>query len=59
MDGTVYEGEWKYNKMNGKGVLKKRDETYEGQFLDNMYHGKVRLFNLTVFRENLQILMEQ
>ena len=29
--------------MNGKGTLTKKDEVYEGNFLDNKYHGKVTI----------------
>ena len=32
IDGTEYNGEWKENLMNGKGVFKYANRTYDGMF---------------------------
>jgi len=39
--GIYYEGTWKFNKKNGKGVLKWRDGSreYRGEFKDDERHG--------------------
>ncbi|KAK3087614.1 hypothetical protein FSP39_008381, partial [Pinctada imbricata] len=39
-EGTVYEGEWSKDKMNGKGKLSHPSgAVYEGQFVNNQFHG--------------------
>lgn len=46
-DGGHYEGEWKFNKMNGYGRLYYQSDrlAYEGQWLDDQFHGKGKLYN--------------
>jgi hypothetical protein len=37
----IYDGEWKQGRWNGKGKhMKPNGDEYEGQFLDNLYHGE-------------------
>ncbi|KAK7442094.1 hypothetical protein BaRGS_00040536 [Batillaria attramentaria] len=40
-DGTIYEGEWSGDKMNGFGKLTHPSGAmYEGDFVNNQFHGK-------------------
>lgn len=40
-DGSVYEGEWKGDKMNGRGKLTHPSGAlYEGEFVNNQFHGQ-------------------
>ncbi|XP_076437871.1 uncharacterized protein LOC143277032 [Babylonia areolata] len=40
-EGTVYEGQWVGDKMNGIGTLSHPSgATYHGEFVDNQFHGK-------------------
>ncbi|KAL5496618.1 hypothetical protein EMCRGX_G012936 [Ephydatia muelleri] len=40
VDGLVYTGQWKNDKMNGKGEVKYTTKaTYVGDFVDNECHG--------------------
>jgi len=40
-DGAQYDGEWKDNKLNGKGVMKYNDGAeYDGEFLNGKKHGR-------------------
>uniref|UniRef100_A0A7S3D7Y8 Uncharacterized protein n=1 Tax=Palpitomonas bilix TaxID=652834 RepID=A0A7S3D7Y8_9EUKA len=41
----IFEGQWKGNKMNGKGTYDDlaSGDHYEGEFVDHMYHGDGRL----------------
>lgn len=39
-DQELYEGEWVEGKLNGVGKLTSKDEWYEGNFKDNLEHGK-------------------
>ena len=35
--GSIYEGDWEFNKKNGKGVQQFSDSTvYEGDFKNNL-----------------------
>ena len=39
-DGSLYEGEWKYDACNGQGrVIKSSGDYYEGSWLDDQFHG--------------------
>lgn len=39
-DGTMYEGEWANDKMNGTGTLTHTSGAkYEGSFVNNQFHG--------------------
>jgi hypothetical protein len=39
-DGSLYEGEWKYDMCNGQGrLLKCNGDFYEGSWLDDQFHG--------------------
>ena len=39
-DGRFYEGGWKCNKMDGKGVFRWGDgKIYEGEYIDDKKHG--------------------
>lgn len=41
VDGSLYEGNWVYDKTNGQGRLIHADgDMYEGQWLDDKAHGK-------------------
>ena len=38
----VYEGDWRDDKRNGRGVVKRPDGyQFEGDFLDDKAHGKI------------------
>ena len=40
-DGSVYDGEWANDKMNGKGTLSHQSgAVYEGDFVKNQFHGR-------------------
>ncbi|XP_035259059.1 MORN repeat-containing protein 2 isoform X1 [Anguilla anguilla] len=40
-NGLVYTGEWKDDKLNGRGRLELiSGAVYEGEFKDNMFHGE-------------------
>ncbi|XP_052830912.1 MORN repeat-containing protein 2-like [Octopus bimaculoides] len=40
-DGTLYEGMWKDDAMNGTGLLRHSSgDVYEGEFLNNQFHGE-------------------
>ena len=40
MNGTIYEGQWLNDAMNGHGRLSHSSgDCYEGEFLDNQFHG--------------------
>ncbi len=39
-NGTVFEGQFANNKKNGFGVMNHLDRKYEGNFKDNLPHGK-------------------
>ncbi|XP_029656878.2 MORN repeat-containing protein 2, partial [Octopus sinensis] len=40
-EGTVYQGMWKDDAMNGTGQLKHSSgDVYEGGFLNNQFHGE-------------------
>ncbi|KAJ8337740.1 hypothetical protein SKAU_G00367060 [Synaphobranchus kaupii] len=40
-NGLVYTGDWKDDKLNGKGRLEHvSGAVYEGEFKDNMFHGQ-------------------
>jgi hypothetical protein len=42
--GKVYDGEWKNNKMNGKGTLTWADgKKYEGNFVEDKRDGHGKL----------------
>lgn len=46
-DGSRYQGEWRFDKKNGKGlyIYGNNDGTYEGEWRDNKRHGKgVRVY---------------
>jgi hypothetical protein len=39
-DGREYSGEWKDNKMHGKGIFSWKDgRRYEGEYIDDKKHG--------------------
>jgi hypothetical protein len=39
-DGTMYEGEWSQDRMNGQGTLTHPSGAkYEGNFVKNQFHG--------------------
>lgn len=39
-DGSVYDGEWNQDKMNGQGKLTHHSgAVYTGQFVNNQFHG--------------------
>ena len=46
-DGAFYEGEFKDDKMHGKGVLfySPGHPAYEGDWSNDMFHGKGVLYN--------------
>ena len=40
-NGSVYEGDWRDNKINGRGVWKHPNgDVYDGEWLNNAKHGK-------------------
>jgi hypothetical protein len=39
-DGTKFEGEWKYGKLDGYGTKTDNGITYVGEFKEGMMHGK-------------------
>ncbi len=39
-NGAVYEGEFKNNKWEGKGIFKSPDGIYEGEFRNSRMEGK-------------------
>ncbi len=42
----MYNGEWQYNKMHGKGVMKYANgNKYTGYFSNNLKHGLGRYFD--------------
>lgn len=42
-DGTIYEGQWKNDKMDGNGRIQfPSGATYEGNFEENKFHGNGR-----------------
>ena len=52
-DGSIYQGEFKENMMNGKGRKINGDgDYYEGDWIDNKYHGKVS-YIVYSYRENM------
>lgn len=40
-DGGRYDGQWKFGKMNGNGILyyNNNEIAYEGEFKDDKFHG--------------------
>jgi hypothetical protein len=46
-DGGSYEGDWKFNKMNGKGTLfyQSNKKAYEGDWVDDQFEGVGTLYN--------------
>ena len=48
--GAFYEGEWKNNKKDGKGVLMNGDgkTIYDGFWVNDKYHGKGILYNQNI-----------
>lgn len=39
-DGSMYEGEWRFDMCNGQGrVIKSTGDYYEGSWLDDQFHG--------------------
>jgi len=40
IDGSLYYGEWKHNKICGKGVMISEAGIYEGEWLDRCKHGR-------------------
>ncbi len=49
-DGFRYEGTWDEDKMSGYGILWVSDEIkwYEGEWLDNTFHGRGIIYNMTI-----------
>jgi hypothetical protein len=44
--GSIYEGEYKDDEINGKGkLIWARGDTYEGEWKDNKRHGKGKMIN--------------
>jgi hypothetical protein len=46
-DGGRYEGNWKFNKMNGFGRLFYQTDkiAYEGEWVNDQFHGRGKLYN--------------
>lgn len=46
-DGGKYEGQWNYNRMEGKGCLFYQSGrlAYDGQWLNDQFDGKGTLYN--------------
>lgn len=42
-DGTVYEGHFKDNNAQGKGLFQSNLKTYEGEFKNNYFNGNGKL----------------
>jgi len=39
-NGDIYQGQWRLNMANGKGVfIDSQGSTYEGDWLDDLQHG--------------------
>lgn len=46
-DGGMYDGQWQYNKMNGKGMLYYQSGilAYDGQWKNDQFEGRGKLYN--------------
>jgi len=59
-DGTSYEGYWKNDKREGPGLLlsKENQEIYRGEFKDDVFEGKGRLYNMKarIIKENFNYI---
>lgn len=46
-DGVYYEGNWKDNRMNGKGILyyRNKEKAYEGEWCEDKFNNYGHLYN--------------